>query len=822
MSSRQQDSVPRRTTALWALFAVPLVASTAALWTHAARYMPFVADDALISLRYSQRLLDGQGLTWTDGERVEGYTNLLWTLGAAGLGALGIDLIDAVRILGVGCTLAIFAALTWAYRPTSLTTLLSATGASLAVAAAGPVAIWAIGGLEQPLYAALLAWSFVLAIPLVERTDATPRRAAWVGATLALLCLTRPDAPLFVVIFAGTVLATGRFARGAWKTAAIVALIPAAIVVAHTFFRLGYYGDWVPNTAHLKARVTDRSVTDGLAYVLDAAKHLWPLVALATLGVVGAVLGRHQRARALLAALSLVAWCGYVVSVGGDIFPAHRHIVPAIVMLAFLAALGLDWVALRAQQVAVGAVSLVTIGALALLWNLQLDSPANRRAIDERWEWDGLVIGTMFRDAFVEKDPLIAITAAGTLPYFSQLRALDMQGLNDRHIALQPPDPRGFLGHDHGDGAYVLSREPDTMTFGGARGGRPKFVSGGQLNELPEFHKAYQQVRFEGHDPHWAVSETWVRRDGRLGVSRSEDELVIPAYLLVGEGLVGEPGAAGEMTATVRADSRADTSPIDLGAGTWRIQIEPPNPLLELSIENRGSAPVEARRAPNSGVRASVPIRVRLSVRAASGLDTSLLALRLTRSKDPPSAGWEPLDAGASRTLVSAVDRPQVTASPAVRAISALNQGEFHLGWSTTGDSFDAGPVDSPRPGQSKITGAVGSFLNSFASPKGDAATGSALSRGFDVPDRAWLELRVGGGDNNVGVRLRDADDGRILRTWRGDRSERLRAIRTDLAAFAGRRLSVEVFDNNAGGWGHVLADEIQLRQRDERSPPPP
>lgn len=56
----------------------------AALAVHARYYMPFVADDTFISLRYAQRLLEGHGLTWTDGSpAVEGYSNLLWEIGRA-------------------------------------------------------------------------------------------------------------------------------------------------------------------------------------------------------------------------------------------------------------------------------------------------------------------------------------------------------------------------------------------------------------------------------------------------------------------------------------------------------------------------------------------------------------------------------------------------------------------------------------------------------------------------------------------------------------------------------------------------------------------
>ncbi|MBI1950880.1 MAG: hypothetical protein HYS34_05890 [Acidobacteria bacterium] len=69
----------------------------AVLAVQARRFLPFIVDDAFISLRYAERLVEGKGLTWTDGERVEGCTNLLWVLCAAALRALGVDLVLAVR-----------------------------------------------------------------------------------------------------------------------------------------------------------------------------------------------------------------------------------------------------------------------------------------------------------------------------------------------------------------------------------------------------------------------------------------------------------------------------------------------------------------------------------------------------------------------------------------------------------------------------------------------------------------------------------------------------------------------------------------------------
>jgi len=79
-----------------ALF-IGLLAATV-LIVHARSYPFLTYDDAFISLRYAQRLLDGQGLSWTEGPPVEGYSNLLWVLACALLAALGVDLADGPEL----------------------------------------------------------------------------------------------------------------------------------------------------------------------------------------------------------------------------------------------------------------------------------------------------------------------------------------------------------------------------------------------------------------------------------------------------------------------------------------------------------------------------------------------------------------------------------------------------------------------------------------------------------------------------------------------------------------------------------------------------
>ena len=49
-------------------------------FVHNASQYHFLGDDAFISFRYAQNLVEGHGLVWNPGEAVEGYTNFLWVL----------------------------------------------------------------------------------------------------------------------------------------------------------------------------------------------------------------------------------------------------------------------------------------------------------------------------------------------------------------------------------------------------------------------------------------------------------------------------------------------------------------------------------------------------------------------------------------------------------------------------------------------------------------------------------------------------------------------------------------------------------------------
>lgn len=594
--------------------AAAVVIAAVALYINARHYFPFIADDAYISLRYAHRLIHGHGLTWTAGPPVEGYSNLLWTLLCAFLGALGINLVTATRILGGLGMSAVFGAILWAVFPRRLAAVGAALAAMLGFAVAGPVGAWAVGGLEQPLVAALLAWSIVTCAPLVDDEAITRRQVILPGTLLALLTLARVDAAILVAGLCLALVVVHRFRRCGWQRGLLLAVLPLATFLAQMVFRVTYYDSFVPNTARVKVAFTSARLHGGWDYVASAASISVLLLAIAALPIL--IGGRWRGPRWRLACVAWIVaavWAAYILIIGGDIFPAYRHWVAVLAAVSIAAALGLALITEHKPRVGWLAVG-IAIGAVALSATRQRDDPENHRAVTERWEQHGEVVGKLLRDAFREQQPLVAAAAVGSLCYYAELPCLDMYGLNDRHIAQVIPDDfgTGLIGHELGDGPYILSRQPDLMLFCGPTGRRKGCGRGAkELGAMPEFHRQYQFVLFLGKVPFRQSARVWVRRAGLAGVVVTPNEVTMPGYLLSGpRKSMAQLDDQGRLIYPLPAGSKARGS-ITLAAGRWQVHVEA-EPAEALTIMVTSAGQTSAAATPFVAAGENSPVRVEI------------------------------------------------------------------------------------------------------------------------------------------------------------------------------------------------------------------
>ena len=516
-----------------------LVASVVVLAINVSLYYPFISDDALISLRYSSRLLDGHGLTWTAGQPVEGYSNLLWVLLVAVMGFAGLDLVFAARLLGLLCSTAIlWAVLFTSLRPARVAVdWLPASVALLFVSLSAPIAVWTIGGLEQPLVGALLAASvplMYLALDAQTPPGAGQRHLLGLSLVLGLLAITRPDGPVFAVVAAATLLLAG---PGRWwsrVTGSLVVLcFPALLYGAQLVFRYAYYGELVPNTALVKFAPSAVRRADGLAYLWSGVQALSPFSLIASTAMVGLLALPKYRPKAIYLLALSATWSAYVVVIGGDVFPAFRHLVPLVVVFAFalieLLRFAAQYIAGR-PWVTTAAVGLLLVQFISFATG-QYAHEQSQRAVTERWEWQCKDLGVFLKTAFAVQQPLLAVTAAGCLPYWSELPSLDMLGLNDYYLPRHPPLDLGTgpIGHELGDGAYVLGREPDIIVF--HLGNGPMFRSGTEMAGMSKFQERYVPVtvRIEGLD--YAPLIFFDRDSTKIGITRSASVVTVPGFL---------------------------------------------------------------------------------------------------------------------------------------------------------------------------------------------------------------------------------------------------------------------------------------------------
>ena len=222
-------------------------AAVTAWGTLRALHFSWVCDDAYLSFRYARNLTRGMGLVFNAGERVEGYTNFLWTLWCALGLRLGVTPETWSVLWGVACftaSLMLLCVFTlWRRRETG--SFLLPVAAMLA-ASHRDWAIYATSGLEASLLCLLAVGGYLL---LVLRPLA-PARAAAAGAELGLASLTRPDGILFAALGGLFVLWT---ARPRWRVALAYAIPFLAVWLPWMMWKLGYYGDVFPNTYYAKS-----------------------------------------------------------------------------------------------------------------------------------------------------------------------------------------------------------------------------------------------------------------------------------------------------------------------------------------------------------------------------------------------------------------------------------------------------------------------------------------------------------------------------------------------------------------------------------------
>ena len=403
------------------------------------------------------------------GEFVQGYTNLLMTL-LMSVATLIFDKSTAalsIQILGAGILLA-----------TALTTvgiseyILPRDGKHrsllrvlvfICALSYYPLMYWSLMGMETGLLTLLLVLGVLSALTYTSSKKTIHMFS--VSVFFGLAYLTRND----LIIFAALVwvyIFWEILASSAGNDRKSLALLLAAIifygvfVVGQSAFQYFYYGEMLPNTYTLKLTgmpLFDR-LANGAGFVelfLIGNAFILILASLET------ILNCHPRKLLLLSIV--FASIGYEIYVGGDPWSYWRIMSPTMPLLTilFISAANTFLTAIRKSRTIKGYFFRIPIFPKRYIAPLFIGSITFLGLLQSNWQFMGKIpllskpwetrvneirVNTAVAlNQLTMSEATVGVYAAGSIPYFTDDRAIDFLGKSDRYIAHLPPDVSGAV-----------------------------------------------------------------------------------------------------------------------------------------------------------------------------------------------------------------------------------------------------------------------------------------------------------------------------------------------------------------------------------------
>jgi len=308
----------------------------------------WMSDDAFITLRTIQNLLNGDGLRWNLAERVQTYTHPLWLfLLAAGHAVAGEGYYTAI-ILSINLATAAVLVLVFGIARTPQ----QAFVAVAILAASKAFTDYSTSGLENPLSHFLPAVFFLIYF----RATASMGRIFMLAFLAALAMLNRLDLALIVAPPLIAAIWAHRSPR-----AVVVAMAGLFLVAVWEIFSFTYYGFPFPNTYYAKLH-TGIPLTElagqGLYYFADSI-----VTDPVTLPAIGAALLSllFLRQRSLIPiAIGVALYLLYVIRIGGDFMSGRYFTVPLFCAVVILSRLNITLTPRPALAIA-AAVTIVSI-----------------------------------------------------------------------------------------------------------------------------------------------------------------------------------------------------------------------------------------------------------------------------------------------------------------------------------------------------------------------------------------------------------------------------------------------------------------------------
>ncbi|MBK8551514.1 MAG: hypothetical protein IPL53_10830 [Ignavibacteria bacterium] len=488
----------------------------------------FIQDDAYISFRYVQNFVDGNGLVFNIGERVEGYTNLLWVLILSVVVFLkfqiettsqNLSLLFGILVLFV--TYFISDLINVKDDPKQIrkaktdepgtTEKLFNLIPPVMLVCTGSFVFWSISGMETTMFISFCLLGIYFYLKDRHSTSVNYKFPLFI----LLATLTRPEG----MYFFGLIMIHKLFfaikenkASGLKEFFSKNNLISYSIFIIPVIFyfiiRYSYYGYLFPNTYYAKTGLSSAYLNAGIEYFTKFLKSylVYGIVLVAPLYLFKK---KENIFEISLLYLLIISFLLYVILVGGDVLKQNRFFLPVLPLIYILFAKFLTQMYNVLRNKMSGGLSaaavVITVSAVCIFYynsqkeNLESDIQTENGLVSKMKS-----TGAWFKNKQLElgRPMNLAATTIGAVSFFAgpKVNVIDMLGLTDKEVAHNPKYVKEISELTLGwkerkyNADYIMSRQPDFIYF--STGVKPSAYAERALFTNEEFVKYYYPYYF--------------------------------------------------------------------------------------------------------------------------------------------------------------------------------------------------------------------------------------------------------------------------------------------------------------------------------------
>lgn len=744
---------PQRRWPSWLLYVSlgPVVALALAYAWH----LRWIGDDAFISFRYARNFAQGLGLVYNEGARVEGYTNFLWTVLMAGFIAVGLDPGQFSIVVSLACL-----ALTCVAAALLVRNLLAGqqsmlvSFAALLLAANYTFASFGTSGLET-MFASLLV---VVAIERAQKGALLASGSAAIAATMA-----HPDHSIFYAVLGILLFARDRFFA------------------------------WRDRTTTPDAATTKQTAPKWRAAVVWLGRGFWNL--------------RRYAAPLLLVYLPYFAWR---TAYYGDLFPNTYYAKNG----------GEPYFEQGFRYLGISGIG---GGLWAILPLALVGIVGYRRTLAAQFTLLG-GLAYLFYVAKIGGDFMLGRLLCPMLPLLFVMAELGLRGLLGAErirrrvvgLALVPllalvAVPALVVKHKE-KYFYVA----DERTFYPLKSFSPISIGVEYTEQAAELERAFASsvrppvvgvacVGIVGYETGLPTFDYWGLTEPSVAKTKIKRR--------------GRPGHEKLASVGHAVEGNADFADVETYPEPYRKHTQLKIGATKYFLVKYDAAlwkPLRGKNAVELGdfeqwVRRWKPPEDPTELTCDAWFMSQFYFTQNPRDRSE-RIGRRPLAQLAKHLPAGMVNWVMFGDSPERAGYRELARYSFDAplapAWRPSGSAFKNAPSVETPPGQAKVVGYEGSYVNSYSPRNGDEPVGELVSSEFTLQGDA-VTLKIGGGKNDKRLTVALVVEGKVVASQTGCSSTLMYRWAWNTSAHRGRRAQLRITDHGTGGWGHIIVDEI-------------